>query len=269
MGTSYSLPQTPRVYRRRVNGSEPKRSGPQLGAVARLRLDYPQLRDLAICLRGQGSGGVVMHPPLTLRLHLDPGYRPLLVDGDAVCDGCGRLPVVAVRGLPRGRHAQRPADRCRRRAAHAGSVATLSPALASAATESVAALSRELGEDAAGPRSQARTGVTGSCSLPMPTPWRRARLARDSRRSASAPALCVRRTCRCGSHSPRRHRRSAAFRAEGGGPEARADSVVVAACLAEAAACGAAFVRLAGLLNDRGAKCANVVACARDRPLAR
>jgi hypothetical protein len=58
-------------------------------------------------------------------------------------------------------------------------------------------------------------------------------------------------------------------RAEGGGPEARADAVVVAACLAEAAACGAAFVRLPRLLNDRGAKCADAVACARDHPLPR
>ena len=59
---------------------------------------------------------------------------PLLFDGDAMSGGCGSLPVVAVRDSPRSRHAQRPAHRCRRRAAHAGSVAALSAALAAAST---------------------------------------------------------------------------------------------------------------------------------------
>ena len=194
---------------------------------------------------------------------------PLLFDGDAMSGGCGSLPVVAVRDSPRSRHAQRPAHRCRRRAAHAGSVAALSAALAAASTESVAPLSRGLVEDAAGPPARARTGASDSCSRPTPTPRRRARAPASSPRSASAPVSRVRRTCRSRSQSSRRRRRLAAVCAEGGAPEARDDAVVGAACLAEAAACGAAFVKFAGLLNGRGAEFANAAAGARDRPLAR
>jgi hypothetical protein len=192
---------------------------------------------------------------------------PALVDGDDMFRWMWKPPRRGGEGLPRSRHAQRPAHRCRRRAAHAGSVAAVSTALAAASTE-WPQLSRELGEEAAGPPAPARTGASGSCSWPTPMPRRRARLPASPSRSAWAPVSRVRRTCRSRSQSPRRRRRSAALCAEGGGPEARADAVVVAACLAVAAACGAAFVRFAGLLNDRGAEFANAVPCVRDRPLA-
>jgi hypothetical protein len=180
--------------------------------------------------------------------------------------GCGSLPAVEVEDSPQlARSAacspmSPPSGSCRlsRRAvggARRGPGGVRRPAV------------RELGEDAAGPlrlRAPARA---------VRAPGRRLCLGDELARPRAprrAPRLRprVRRTCRSRSRSSRRRRRPAALCAEGGGPEAQADAVVVAACLAEAAACGAAFVRFAGLLNGRGAEFADAVACARDRPLA-
>ena len=76
MGSSYSLPQTPRAYGRRENGSEPAPSGRELDAGAQLRLDHPELRDLAIANPAKDSGEVVKHPSPT---HNPDSFR--MIDG--------------------------------------------------------------------------------------------------------------------------------------------------------------------------------------------
>jgi hypothetical protein len=153
-----------------VNGSEPKRSGPELGAVALLRLDHPELRELAVAYAGMEGGRVVKRPSLYAPPLPRSSSSPAPRRWRRYVRWLWKAPRRGGEGLLRSGHAQRPAHRCRRRAAHAGSVAALSAAIAAASTESVAPLSPELGEDASGPAGQARTGASGSCS------WRRLRL---------------------------------------------------------------------------------------------
>src|SRR5919108_2786989 len=92
MGSSYSLPQTPRAYGRRENSSEPKPSGRELDAGARLRLDHPELRDLATAYPAKEIGeGCEASPayaqPDSSRM-IDGRSTPYLL---LLTPGCNRL----------------------------------------------------------------------------------------------------------------------------------------------------------------------------------
>src|SRR5215211_3754527 len=95
MGSSYSLPQTPRAYGRRENGSTEAVRTRELCAGARLRLDHPELRDLAIANPAKDSGEVVKHPSPTPN---PDSFR--MIDGRSTpyyC--CSRLDAI-VRATP-------------------------------------------------------------------------------------------------------------------------------------------------------------------------
>jgi hypothetical protein len=259
--------QTPRVYGRRMNGSEPKRSGPELGAVA---LFASTIQSSAIwpLLAGKERRRVVKRLPLMLRIHLDPRHHPLLVDSDDMSAGCGRLPVVEVEDAPQlARSAALLTDvaaeqltparspRCRRRSPRRRG--SPSPRCrASWARTPPAPL-------------QARTGASGSSSWPTPTPGDELARPRVPRRAlrlrsrACAGRAALDRRVRADVAAPRRSARRAAV------PRRRLTRWWWRRASPKAEACGAAFVRFAGPLNDRGAEFANAVACARDRPLAR